>query len=172
MAELINFEVKQLPKLYLIGKEKRMNMEATMGSDNPIPGFWQECKENGVISKLEEQNKLWFEDSTIGMMLDWERGDGDFTYVIGTFFTEDAPVPEDFCKIPFEPCKVAIGYIKGQDGPDVYSAAHQMTEEKLKKEGYSDDGMTWCAEVYNCPRFTKPDSEGNVILDYYLPLKD
>jgi hypothetical protein len=34
-----------------------------------------------------------------------------------------------------------------------------------------DTEAPWCMELYACPRFKRPDENGNVILDYYIPCK-
>jgi len=42
--------------------------------------------------------------------------------------------------------------------------------QALTSLGYTNNDMTWCMELYNCPRFTEPDAQGNIILDYYIPI--
>ena len=41
-----------------------------------------------------------------------------------------------------------------------------MCLEALRAAGFARKGDDWCFERYNCPRYTTPDGEGNVILDY------
>ena len=50
--------------------------------------------------------------------------------------------------------------------------AHNMCIEKLKEKNMKRKEDDWCFERYNCPRFTTPDNEGNVILDYGISVED
>lgn len=34
-----------------------------------------------------------------------------------------------------------------------------------------DKNTLWCMKLYNCPRFTTPMDNGEIILDYYIPCK-
>ena len=42
----------------------------------------------------------------------------------------------------------------------------------MKALGFKRKEDDWCFERYNCPRFTTPDEEGNVILDYGISIED
>lgn len=47
---------------------------------------------------------------------------------------------------------------------------HNMCLEELKTHGFLRKEDDWCFERYNCPRFTTPDENGNVILDYGIAI--
>ena len=49
---------------------------------------------------------------------------------------------------------------------------HNLCLEKLKSLGFKRKEDDWCFERYNCPRFTTPDEEGNVILDYGISIEE
>ena len=50
--------------------------------------------------------------------------------------------------------------------------AHNLCLEELKCKGWVRREDDWCFERYNCPRFTTPDEEGRVILDYGISVED
>ncbi len=167
MAELIKFEFRDLPKLYVIGKEIKVKVSETM-MNNPIPKFWDDCLNDCIFSGIDYNKESVYENSLVGFMSD-VSGDG-FTYTCGVPLTHNAStVPEGYTVKEIHPAKVAVGYVKGKDVADVCMQAHQFTVDKIKSEGYKADMYSWCMELYNDPRFTQPDPDGNVILDYYLP---
>ncbi len=170
MGDLIKFEVKKLPKIKLVGKELRYNMELHMQGENRIPTFWDKCFENEIFLPLEEQADFIYAKDYVGVMLDWDKGDGDFSYVIGMLMKDGVSVPEGYYCTDIGETNTAIGWIIGENTYDVCSTAHQQTEKALMEKGYTCDNMKWCMELYNCPRFTTPDENGNIILDYYIPI--
>lgn len=172
MATLINLEVKALPCLKLIGKEMRHNMAAMMQGDNPMGAFWGTCFAQNTFVPLEAQGDKVFDPAYVGVMLDWNRGDGNYSYVVGMLMHPDAAVPEGYYSADLEATSAGIGYIQGKDTGDVCSQAHELTEAKLKEAGHRFSHMTWCMELYNCPRYTTPNEHGQIILDYYIPLDE
>ncbi|MBL4935063.1 GyrI-like domain-containing protein [Clostridium sp. YIM B02515] len=170
MGELIKLEVKKLPRLKLIGKELRYNMEVHMKGDNRIPSFWDKCFADNTFSPLENQPDFVYDNSYVGVMLDWDKGDGDFSYIVAMLMKDGVSVPDGYFCRDIEETDVAIGWIKGKNTADVCSIAHSLTEQALKKKGYKCDKMKWFTELYNCPRFTTPDENGDIILDYYIPI--
>lgn len=170
MGELIKFEVKKLPTLKLVGKELRYSMDLHMQGENRIPTFWDKCFADKIFLPLEKQTGFVYDKDYVGVMLDWDKGDGDFSYVIGMLMRYGVDVPEGYYCIDINETNVAIGWIKGKNILDVCSTAHPQTEQALIDNGYKCDNMKWCMELYNCPRFTTPDENGDVILDYYIPI--
>ncbi len=172
MSELIKFEVKRLPSIKLVGKDLRYNMEAHMKGDNQIPAFWDKCFTDEIFSLLEEQTNFIYDSAYVGVMIDWDKGDGDFSYIVGMLMKDGVSVPEGYYYKDIEETDVAIGWIKGKNTEDVCSSAHSLTEQAINENGYKCDKMNWCMELYNCPRYTTPDENGDIILDYYIPIND
>lgn len=170
MGKLIDFKVAEIPEVLLIGKEIRYSIEEQMKGNNPLPAFWGRCFADDTFPALESQSDLIYDDSYVGVMLDWDKGDGEFTYIVGMLMKNGSDVPEGFVSRKIDTTRVAIGWIQGGDTQDVCSNAHELTEQALKAEGYSNNGMKWFMELYNCPRFTTPDENGQIILDYYIPI--
>lgn len=91
---------------------------------------------------------------------------------IGMLFPVDAPVPEDFLAAELPAADYALIYLRGrEDDPDLYGPAARA----LCIQAMAEQGMTPAPGLmlvrYNCPRFTTPDEEGFVTVDYLLPLK-
>ena len=91
---------------------------------------------------------------------------------IGMLFPADAPVPEGFHTVELPAADYALIYLRGrEDDPDLYGPAARA----LCIQAMAEQGMQPVPSVtlvrYNCPRFTTPDAEGCVTVDYLLPLK-
>lgn len=173
MAEFVKLTITPIPRLYAVGKALRADMNATMGPDNPLPAFWGQCMQDKTLDTVQAQYKdQLYSNDQIGLMYDWQGGDGLFTYMIGMLLTEKpTTLPEGYETFTLSPIDVAIGWVRGKNGPDLFQPAHKMTEEALAQAGYIADDIPWSLELYNCPRFTTPDADGNVILDYWLPCR-
>jgi len=163
MAELIEFFIKDLPKLRVVGKTIGVDWQK-IGENNPIPAFWDKCFKDGTFAKIEENPDRIHDPSYVGYMT-------MNSYTCGMLVQPDFPVPKGYQFNDLEPVKVAIGWIKGQD-KDVFMNAHSLTDKALRTMGYIfNEKSGWSMELYNCPRFTERDAAGNVIMDYYIPVQ-
>jgi len=170
MGTLIRFETSEMPAVRVIGKQIRYSMDALMNGDNRLPALWDQCFADGIFEPLEAAAEHVHDPSYVGVMLDWDKGDGDFTYVCGMLMKPEAETPDGYVSYPIDATSVAIGYIQGGGVQDVCGTAHADTEKALRENGHTNANMRWCMELYNCPRFTTPDENGQIILDYYIPL--
>lgn len=172
MAKLIRLEPVELPGLLAVGRVLRAPMEALMAGENPIPAFWEQCFGDGTFTALEASADGLWDPSYIGLMADFRGKEGMFSYLCGMLFREGADLPEGFEALPIPAGRATLGWVRGQDAGDVCGAAHALTVQGLQAAGQSCERMAWTMELYNCPRFTTPDEEGRVTLDYYIPLDD
>jgi predicted transcriptional regulator YdeE len=164
--KLVKFEIKALPKLCVIGKEIRVKM-TEMGKNNPIPAFWGKCMSENVFETLEKTlGENIYDPAYVGFMKMLTKD--EFINVCGILMKPDTKVPEGFVKYDIESFTAGIGWIQGKE-PDIYMAEHKLTEEAVKKAGY-DVLKSYTIELYNCPRYTTPDENGNKIIDYYIPI--
>ena len=91
---------------------------------------------------------------------------------IGMLFPQNAPVPESFHTVELPAGDYALFYLRGrEDDPGLYGApARALCLRAMAEQGMQPEpGLTLVR--YNCPRFTTPDAEGCVTIDYLLPLK-
>lgn len=171
MYQLVQFEMIALPKVYIVGKEIRYSDEALNQGDNRLPGFWDECCMKNVFAPLEAQTESVFDGSHVGVFLDWNLGDGNFSYIVGMLMKEGVTVPDGYFIRELAETDVAVGWIKGAfAGRGGYGNAYDLVVKAIQEYGRSNDKMTWCMERYDRLRFTTPDECGKVILDCCIPL--
>lgn len=171
MAQLTKLETKKLPKLYLAGKEIRYSMaEQMQPGGNRLPGFWDKCFAENIFEPLEAGKDKLFAQARVGTMLDWQRGDGDFSYVVGVLLKTASHLPAGYVVHELAPCTVAVGYLEGDSVMDVCSCAHEKTEAALKEKGLTCESMTWCMEYYD--NENEPETGAKTLLHYYIPCDD
>ena len=129
---------------------------------------WAEWWENGWFDLLEQQPRLPFnQDAYIGA----SRTAGGMTERwIGMFFPADTPVPDGFAAMDLPAMDYAVCYLYDhENSPAFYTAAtHSLCLNALQQKGWTHPEDGWRIERYQCPRFTTPDEQGKVILDYAL----
>ena len=133
---------------------------------------WGEWWANDWFSVLEKNKRLPMNgDAYIGAV---HIVNGMPEYFIGMFFPLDTNVPDGFDFVDIEPLDYAVCYLYDKEGSDAFYAmeTHNMCLEELKSLGLKRKEDDWCFERYNCPRFTTPDENGNVILDYAISIED
>ena len=167
-AELVKFEIIEQPEIVIVGKLIRVNHDDLQAGKNPIPAFWGKCFEEGTFTTLEALANFIHNPAYVGYM------NSDYEYICGMMMKPGVPVPEGFAAHTLEPTKVAVGWIKGKkdNEPAIYANAHTLTEKAMLEKGMKFNSyikLGWCMEVYTCPRFTTPDENGDIILDFYLP---
>ena len=167
MAEIMKVFRETIPAMRFIGKKY----------DNFV--FWEEWWENGWFDLLE--SNMGGTDKILSI---WENGAGyigverraegqPFEYYIGMLTPENTPVPEGFLSIDFANLDLGTCWIYGREDEvhDTSACAQKITEQGMKI-WQDEDGAVWSFENCLCPRFTTPDENGNVILDYcYFILK-
>lgn len=133
---------------------------------------WGEWWQNGWFSLLEGVPGLlpMNEEGNFGIM---RIVDGMLEYWIGMFFDRTAEAPEGFEYVDIEPLEYAVFYLYGNEhNGELYGLdPHNLCLEELNKKGWRRWEDFWCFERYNCPRFTTPDENGNVILDYGISIE-
>ncbi len=168
MPELVHFSIEKMPAMKVVGREMRHKMGA---KENPIPAFWKQCFEDKTFETIEALGAPALDGSYVGYMTEYSKEDGMFTYICGIFMKPDCPVPEGFVSRDVTAADVAVGWVQGPEFA-IYPVAHTLTQEGLERAKRKPDATAdWCAEVYNCPRFTTKQGNGDVILDYYIPVQ-
>ena len=153
-------EIKQesCPAARLIGKRYHGNAN------------WGEWWENDWFAALETIQSLSFNgDAYIGAV---HIVNGVPERWIGMLFPVNTEVPEGFAYVDIEPMDYAVCFLYDKEGSnDFYTMdTHDSCLEALKKNGMKRKEDDWCFERYNCPRFTSPDENGNVVLDYLIAI--
>jgi len=173
-AELVKLEIIGQPEIVIVGKYIHIFSNDCQEGKNPIPAFWGKCFEEALFAKLETLADFIHNPAYVGYMDTnngvWKNGEG--RYICGMMMKPGVVVPEGFTAHTLKPAKVAVGWIKGKKSNEatVFANAHGLTEKAVVKKGLKLwGGHDWCMEVYTSPRFTTPDENGDIILDYYIP---
>lgn len=132
---------------------------------------WGEWWSNGWFEPLEKQPVLPENgDAYIGAV---RIVDGAPERWIGMFFPEGTAVPEGYEAVAIPATKYAVCYLQAKEGSgDFYTMeTHQACLDALAERGYTRSEGDWCFERCNCPRYTTPDENGNVVLDYGIAIE-
>ncbi|MBR7185346.1 MAG: hypothetical protein IKD37_07040 [Clostridia bacterium] len=161
MAEIIKVFKEEIPSLRFIGKKYDKF------------GHWGEWFANGWFDVIEQAM-----GGTAQILAQWENGGGyigverraegqPFAYYIGMMTPAGTPVPEGFVGLDFVNLALGTCWIRGSE-----KAVHKTVgcREKLIEAGMTvwqdSEGGEWSFENCVCPRYTTPDEQGNMILDY------
>ena len=166
MAEIIKVFKENIPAMRFIGKKYDSF------------GHWGEWWANGWFDLLEIA--MGGNDKIISL---WENGGGyigierhvegqPFEYYIGMLTPKHTPVPNEFVSIDFENLSLGTCWIYGKEN-EIHdtSSCKQKLEENGMELWRDNEGATWSFENCLCPRYTSPDEQGNVILDYCYFIK-
>ena len=128
---------------------------------------WSKWWENGWVETLEKIPALPFNgDAYIGARQ--EKG----VHWIGMLFPAGTAVLEGFECVDLPPAGYAVCFIRDAEGSDgLYSRqTREACLERIAALGLRvRDG--WRLECYNCPRFTAPDEQGRVVLDWAVEVE-
>ena len=158
-VKIVDLKQESCPAARLIGKKYKSNPN------------WGEWWENNWFAALEAMPALPMNgDAYIGAV---HIVDGMPEFWVGMFFSQDTKVPEGFDYVDMEPLNYAVCYLQGKEGSGEFYTmdTHNMCLEELKTQGLKRKEDDWCFERYNCQRFTTPDENGNVILDYGIAIE-
>ena len=157
--EIVDVKRENCPAARLIGKSY------AQGPD------WGQWWSNGWFGKLEVLRSLEFNgDAYIGAV---HIVDGAPEYWIGRLFPAGTRAPEGFGYVDIEPQEYAVCYLRDREGSGGFYTmdTHNMCLNELSLRGYKRREDSWCLERYNCPRFTTPDENGDIILDYAIAIE-
>ena len=158
-AQILEIQQEHCPAARLIGKRYE-------GAPD-----WGQWWQNGWFDQLETQPCLPFNgDAYIGAV---RIANGQPERWIGMLFPQDASIPDGFEAVDIPPMDYAVCYLQAKEGsPDFYTPeTHSQCLEVIRAKGMTRFEDNWCIERYQCPRFTTPDENGNVILDYGISIQ-
>lgn len=158
-VKILEIKQERCPAARLIGKKYE-------GAPN-----WGEWWENDWFAALETLPCLPFNgDAYIGAV---HIVNGKPERWIGMLFPIDTEVPEGFTHVDIEPLDYAVCYLRDKENSGGFYTmdTHNMCLEALKAKNLKRKEDDWCFERYNCPRFTTPDEDGNVVLDYGISIE-
>jgi len=167
MAELIKVFKENVPAMRFIGKKYP-----------DFGGWWGEWFANGWFDTIEKS--MGGVDAILNI---WENGAGyvglerrcdgqPFEYWIGMFTPAETRVPDGFDFIDFPAISFGTCWIYGKED-EVHDTSECLPAVKSNNmEPWTDDrGGIWSFENCLCPRYTTPDENGNIIMDYCYYVK-
>lgn len=155
-VEIIRIEKETWPACVLIGKR---------GSN------WGEWWSNGWFAPLEAQPALPENgDAYVGAV---RVVNGAPERWIGMYFPEGTPAPQGYEAVAIPATAYAVCYLRAPEGSgDFYTmATHEACLDAMKAQDFLRREGDWCFERCNCPRFTTPDAQGRVVLDYGVAIE-
>ncbi|OJU17224.1 MAG: hypothetical protein BGN88_04000 [Clostridiales bacterium 43-6] len=168
MPEIIKCFRETLPTVRLIGKRYGNSDRDEYGG---FGGKWGDWFKNGWFELLENHGASPDNgNSYLGVM---RSVNDDFEYWVGMFFDENKEVPEGFSYVDIPAGDIATCYIYGYDNGELFGdEVHNKCLENVFQRGFVVQNTPWFFERYNCPRYTTPDENGKVILDYCVYIND
>lgn len=166
-VKIVQAKKESCPAARFIGK-RYTDADRVNGSFGAKWGDWWA---NNWFAPLDQMTGLAINDgSYIGAM---HIVDGGVEYWIGMFFAEGTEAPEGYEYVDIQPLDYGVCWLYGSEqSGELYGLdAHNLCLEELKRQGWVRREDDWCFERYNCPRFTTPDEQGNVILDYGIAIE-
>lgn len=157
MAEIIKVYKERIPAMRFIGKRY-----------SEI-GYWDEWFENGWFDAIKKAvGPVPWENSGGYIGLERHRDGEPFEYWLGMFAPPDTEASEDFLFLDFEEGNLGVCWIYGRE--DEVHLLTRRCRQRLESEGMEikpdKHGAVWCFENCLCPRYTTPDENGNIVLDY------
>ncbi len=165
--EIINSYIEDCPACRFIGK--RYTRADSMGGS--YGHKWGEWWANNYFAPLDQLPHMPIVgDSTMAAM---RVVNGELEYWIGFFCPADTEAPEGYEAVEISPRRYAVIWKKGDEhNGELYGLeSHNLCLDVLKCNGWIRREDDWCFERYNCPRFTTPDEDGLVILDYGISVE-
>lgn len=166
MPEVINILQERVPALRFIGKRYT---DADRDSGGGFGERWREWFQEERFTPLQALGPApEHGDAYVGLM----RYLNEFEYWIGIFFPADTPVPEGYDWVDLPACTFGTCWLYGREETgELYGMdAHMSCASQIENKGWRIAEAPWCLERYNHPRFTTPDENGKVILDYCIEL--
>lgn len=159
--KILETRLETYPDVKLIGKRYTDEDRDPFGS---FSAKWDEWFRNDWFSFLKDGGIQGVSDDYVGVMRYTQAG---FEYWIGILMAPEDPVPQGFEAVEIPAGNLAVSFVYGKNGPDLYGMeAYQACAAAWAEREWFPKMDAWYMERYNCPRFTQPDDQGNVILDY------
>lgn len=174
MVEIVKSYRQAVPAVKFIGK-KYGDEDRVDGSYASMWQMWFEQQWFAAIDEAAEglnvSNESYEEGNACLGYMRCKQGE-PFQYWIGKFVPLETKTPEGFESLELAAAELGVCWVKGKE-PDIYCKEEQCMyklEEQDMEIQLDEQGAFWFFERYASPRFSEPDTEGNIILDicYYV----
>jgi predicted transcriptional regulator YdeE len=166
-AELVDFQIVELPEGKVVGKEVRVGMSPE--ALDLIPDFWATCLADETIAVLRKLDGLLYPNALVGWVGDYRPSDQSYVYLVGMVAGPDVIPPVGFTARALSARRYGVGYIRGP-APDIYPQARDLTAaELLRRHLAADEQAGFEIEWYDDERFN--GAGATHVLDFYVPLR-
>ena len=164
-AGIIKIYKQAVPAMRFIGKNYGSGQHPNWGDAWSLDVFGRIERASGG----EEKSHALYEDADAYLGLYYRNtATGEYNGWVGMFTRPGTTVPEGLSYIDFPEQNLGICWIYGKQG-EVYNLVSQCANA-IKSAGMEiqsdDNGHIGFFERDQCPRYTTPDENGNIILDY------
>lgn len=163
MAKIVKVYQEHAPVRFLAGKCYHAGDRDAHGL---FSARWEDWFQDNCPALLEAQIPAAKGCSLVGAM---RMHEGVFEYWIGVLLDTAADVPAPFSGVAVAEGDYAVAWIQGRDDGALYGM-HDACMQAFRERGWTPADGAWYIERYACPRFTSPDANGEVILDYLVQL--
>ncbi|MBE5776448.1 MAG: AraC family transcriptional regulator [Clostridiales bacterium] len=170
MAGIVKTYAQSAPSMRLVGRRYK-NSDRQNGT---FAHLWDQWFTQGLFEPLEKLSApipgYADQDAYLGFMQVDEDDPDAFSYWIGMFLRENTPVPDGYEYLDVPANKMHVAWIRGKaDTGEVYACNEDVCLKALAENGLptrAQQGKWACMERYQCPRFTTPDAENCIVLDF------
>ena len=160
MPEIIKVYKEVFPPLQLIG---RMYTNADRNASGSFSDIWCLWFAEKLFAPLDEIDNSDY----VGAM---RVNSGVFEYWIGKLLPVGTEAPEGYSAVEIPGGSFGVCWISGKESDSqIYQMDKECVTAMAAQQMYPDGG--WFMERYNCPRFTTPNENGEIILDFLASLK-
>lgn len=162
MAEIIRVFREEVPAMRFIGK--RYEGFGPMWGEWFASGWFDQLE--AVMGGVESILRIW-PDGGGYVGLERHADSQPFEYWIGMFTPADTAVPEGFSFVDFPALALGTCWLRGPEAEVHDTSTCRPALEAQGMQIWQDErGGEWSFENCLCPRYTTPDENGAVILDY------
>lgn len=177
-TRLVQFEVKDFPRMRAIGKGVVLVEGGMTLEDSTIEDLWAAMAQDGSLDELAIlPGRVAPPGDTVGWMGDFHPPDMRFTYLAGALFEPDVQPPDGFIARDIEAGEMAVSWLQATDDPeggDLHADASANNSRAMAEHGYEYDGSRGLfeIEVQSRERFYAPIERGEpATLAFYSPCK-
>jgi predicted transcriptional regulator YdeE len=158
----------ELPNLYVVGKLKKLEKHERTTSNN-VYKLWTESLNTKMFTSLSALST--YTNDYVGFLTDFDDVNNVYSYIIGMLvYGNNYEIPKGYSIKKLEGSKIAHSYIKASSPREAHIKSYLLTKHVAEAAGYPVNNVTWHLESYNKKRYLKRDKDGDLTLDFYIPL--
>jgi len=160
MPNIVKVYKEVFPPLTLVG---RMYANTDRDAAGTFSAVWKQWFDEKLFAPLDKIDKSDY----VGAM---RINNGVFEYWIGKLLPDNTEPPDGYIAVDIPGASFGVCWITGKQGDtNIYHMEEECMVAMAAQQMYPDG--SWFIERYNCPRYTDPNENGEIILDFLACLK-